>query len=176
MLSCHAHFPNCVLPCAKRGKSEKWKHLPLWQYTRSPSSGNICQNRNPHLAVSQQPLNEHICSLQFSYLLNSQVQSSDRSCRDVNLKQIESWPLEIHKEEIDMQINNARHIAISTLTQFNLIKKMFIQSLQGAWKDSRGKQFLANLFGWITWKRWGISRAWRLGLWLIQMCIPRWEE
>lgn len=78
----------------KNGK----KSLPLCQHTRPLSPGYRCQNRNP--VVNQQLFNEHICSIQFGYLLSSHfVQSRDRGCRDVNLKQIESQPPEVHEDE-----------------------------------------------------------------------------
>lgn len=76
----------------------------------------MCQNRGP--LVNQQPFNEHICSIQFSYVLSSRfVQSHDRGCRDVNVKQIESWPPEAHKDEdMDTQVPEARPIAMSILS------------------------------------------------------------
>ena len=84
-------LPHCVPLCASLAEgreSEKWKQLPRRQYARSPSSGLVCENRNPHPAVNQQPVNEHICPIQLRYLLSSHhVQSSDRSYRSVNIKE-----------------------------------------------------------------------------------------
>ena len=53
--------------------------------------------------LTLQSINNHLmrmCLIQFSYLLSpNYVQSSYRSCRDTHLKQTESWPRDVHKED-----------------------------------------------------------------------------